>query len=70
MGLSSRFLPATNKLNTIRKVWQGGDVIFPKLFTLGLEDSFKKLQLRNKAMIKNGELLHNLRVADDIVPFA
>lgn len=58
----------TNKINAGRGVRQG-DLISPKLFTLVLEDIFKKLKWENKAINIQGEQLSNLRFADDVVIF-
>lgn len=67
--ISIKLHETTNRINAKRGVRQG-DVMSPKLFTLVLEDIFKKLQWTNKGLNIQGEHLHNLRFADDIVLFA
>ena len=56
----------TNQINIKRGVRQG-DTISPKLFTLVLEDVFKKLQWQTKGIKIDGSFLNHLRFADDIV---
>lgn len=47
-----------------------GDTISPKLFTAALEDIFRKLEWDKYGITIDGEKLHHLRFADDIVIFA
>lgn len=47
-----------------------GDCLSPKLFTLALEDIFKKLEWQNIGINVNGKRLNHLRYADDIVLIA
>lgn len=56
----------TNKIQ-IKKGVRQGDTISPKLFTLALEDMFKRLMWQNKGININGRRLNHLRFADDIV---
>lgn len=56
----------TNKIPLERGVRQG-DTISPKLFTLALEDIFKKLEWNTKGINVDGFRLNHLRFADDIV---
>jgi len=56
----------TNRISINRSVRQG-DTISPKLFTLVLEDVFRKLYWDKKGLRVEGEYLSNLRFADDIV---
>jgi Reverse transcriptase (RNA-dependent DNA polymerase) len=56
----------TNQINIKRGVRQG-DSISPKLFTLVLEDIFKKLNWQAKGIKIDGSFLNHLRFADDIV---
>lgn len=44
-----------------------GDTISPKLFTLALEDVFKRLQWESRGINVDGVYLNHLRFADDIV---
>lgn len=59
----------TKKIPVNRGVRQG-DTISPKLFTLALEDIFKKLKWDHKGININGRMLNHLRYADDIVIIA
>lgn len=59
----------TNPVKIKRGVRQG-DTISPKLFTLVLEDIFKRLNWEDKGLSIAGSRLSNLRFADDIVLFA
>ncbi|CAH1224416.1 unnamed protein product [Diabrotica balteata] len=56
----------TNKIRSERGVRQG-DTISPKLFTLALEDVFKKLNWEQLGIKIDGRFLSHLRFADDIV---
>lgn len=67
--LKIRLHELTNKVEIQRGVRQG-DIISPKMFTLVLEDVFKRLRWENKGINITGERLNNLRFADDIVLFA
>lgn len=58
----------TNKMESKRGVRQG-DVISPKLFTLVLEDVFKKVNWSEKEINIHGEYPSILRFTDDIVLF-
>lgn len=51
----------------IKRGVRQGDTLSPKLFTLALEDIFKKMNWTEKGINVNGERLTNLRYADDIV---
>lgn len=59
----------TYKIHIKRGVRQG-DTIFPKLFTLAMEDIFKTLTWENKGISIDGTYLNHLRFADDIVIFS
>nr|XP_013189558.1 unnamed protein product [Amyelois transitella] len=59
----------TNPINIKRGVRQG-DNLSPKLFTLVVEDVFKKLNWQKRGISISGARLTNLRFADDIVLFA
>lgn len=54
----------------IQKGVRQGDTISPKLFTAALESMFQTLDWSNKGININGQHLHHLRFADDIVLFA
>jgi hypothetical protein len=51
----------------IQKGVRQGDPLTPKLFTTVLEQIFRKLGCEEKGLNINGEYLHYLRFADDIV---
>lgn len=59
----------TDRIPIKRGVRQG-DTISPKLFTLALEDVFKKLDWQNNGINIDGVRLNHLRFADDIVIIA
>ena len=63
-------IPQTTNTINIRKGMRQGDSLSPKLFTLILEDVFKKLEWQDKGISISGARLTNLRFADDIVLFA
>ena len=50
----------------IKRGVRQGDTISPKLFTATLESIFRRLNWENKGLKIGGELLSNLRFADDI----
>ena len=54
----------------IRRGVRQGDTISPKLFTAALESIFKHLDWGEKGINIDGNYLHHLRFADDIVIFA
>jgi len=54
----------------VRRGVRQGDTISPKLFTAALEDMFRKLDWEEYGIKIDGEKLHHLRFADDIVLFA
>lgn len=56
----------TDKIPINRGVRQG-DTISPKLFTLALENIFRKLPWLDRGISIDGKHLHHLRFADDIV---
>ena len=56
----------TQPIHILRGVRQG-DTLSPKLFTLVLEDIFKKLDWKDRGLNILGCRLNNLRFADDIV---
>lgn len=56
----------TNRFKIEKGVRQG-DTISPKLFTTLMECMFKNIKLDNKGISVDGEKLHHLRFADDIV---
>lgn len=56
----------TRPIQVKRGVRQG-DVISPKLFTLAMEDVFKKLDWSEYGINVNGKKLNHLRFADDVV---
>ena len=51
----------------IQKGVRQDDAIFPKLFTVVLEEVFKNLEWEAAGIQINGENLNNLKFADDIV---
>ena len=53
----------------IRKGVRQGDTLSPALFTAGLEEIFRRIDVEAGINI-NGERLSNLRFADDIILFA
>ena len=55
----------SEKIKIKRGVRQG-DTISPKLFTASLESIFRRLNWENKGVKIDGEILSNLRFADDI----
>ncbi|RVE53061.1 hypothetical protein evm_002359 [Chilo suppressalis] len=54
----------------IKRGVRQGDTLSPKLFTLVLEDVFKKLSWEERGLKLPGTRLNNLRFADDIVLFS
>ena len=56
----------SEKIRIKRGVRQG-DTISPKLFTATLESIFRRLNRENKGLKIDGELLSNLRFAEDIL---
>lgn len=46
------------------------DTIFPKLFTLALEEFFKTLNWKKKGIKVDGKILNHLSFADDFVILA
>lgn len=56
----------TERISTRRRVRQG-DSISPKVFTLALEDVFKKLQWEKKGVCIDRKYLNHLCFADDVV---
>lgn len=56
----------TDKISIGKGVRQG-DTISPKLFTLAMEDIFKKLPWQTNGINVEGKYLNHLRFADDIV---
>ena len=50
----------------IKRGVRHGDNISPKLFTATLESIFRRLNWEHKGVKIDGELLSNLRIADDI----
>ncbi|KAL0839312.1 hypothetical protein ABMA28_016056 [Loxostege sticticalis] len=63
-------IPYHTKPVKIQRGVRQGDTISPKLFTLVLEDVFKKLDWEDKGLSIAGARLSNLRFADDVVLFA
>ena len=59
----------SNKLNIRRGVRQG-DTISPKLFTAGLEITFRRLTWETRGLTIDGEYLSYLHFAADILIFA
>ena len=59
----------TNAIKINRGIRQG-DSISPKLFNQALEDIFKQLDWNGYGININGQRLHHLRYADDIVLFS
>ena len=55
----------SEKIRIKRGVRQG-DTISPKLFTATLKSIFRRLNWEHKGVKIDGELLSNLRIADDI----
>ena len=47
-----------------------GDIVSPKLFTLVLEDAFKRLHWEDRGINISGEKLSNLRFAGEIAIFS
>ena len=43
-----------------------GDTVSPKIFTIAMEDIFKKLNLQERGLNVDGEKLTDLRFADDV----
>lgn len=58
----------SRKFNILKGVRQG-DTLSPVMFTAALEEIFKRIETESGIKI-NGELLSNLRFADDIILFA
>jgi len=56
----------TNRI-PINRGFRQGDTIPPKLFTLALEDVFRRLDWDKRVLRVDGEYLSNLCYADDIV---
>lgn len=60
-------LHALTKKYTIERGIRQGDTMSPKLFTAVLEHALKQLNWQNKGINIDGEYLHHLRFADDVV---
>lgn len=67
--LQIRLHENTEKISIKRGVRQG-DNMSPKLFTLVLEDAYKRIEWGNRGISILGERLTHLRFADDVVLFA
>ena len=62
-----------NEISTEIKISRGvrqGDPLSPKLFNATLEEVFKKAEMEEEGININGEMLSNLRFADDVAIFA